>query len=236
MRVNQQAAYVLHTRPYSESSLIVEIFSATYGRFVVLAKGARRVKSRVRGLLQPFQPLMVSWSGKGEMPTLTQVELNGRYQWLDYKSRVCGFYANELMMKMLQRRDPHQQLFQDYDVLMQCLSVNSKRELALRRFEKALLQETGYALILDHETEKQQPLLDDRLYRYIPESGPVYDPRGIKDSPLVVLGIVLNSIDSDDYTDDWIMHDAKQFMRRILQIMMGNKPLRSRDLLYHSIK
>ena len=240
MRVTQQTAYVLHTRAFSETSLLVELLTHSQGRLSVLAKGARRLKSPFRGVLQPFQALVTGWSGKGELPVLTQAELQGRYHCLDYKSRVCGFYANELLMSLLQRRDPHQQLFSEYHSLMSALSENTQRELALRSFEKSLLQEIGYGLILTHEVEQQKPIESEQWYRYFPETGPILETAQMShesnwQSPLLVSGRVLKSIECNDYPDDNVMVEAKRFMRRILQLMVVGKPLHSRNLLYHTV-
>lgn len=234
MRISQQAAFVLHTRPFSESSFMVELLTREHGRLIVLAKGARRAKSPWRGVLQAFQQLTVGWSGKGEMPTLTQAELAGRYCWLDYKSRVCGFYVNELVMALLQRHDPHKLLYDHYVALFEQLADNQRRELALRQFELSLLREIGYALILDEDAQNGQPINDELCYRYVPEMGPVLEPGGLRESPLVVQGKVLNSIARHQYDSDATMLEAKRFMRRIFRLLLGNKSLYSRDLLYLS--
>jgi len=119
MRVHHQAAYVLVNRPYSETSWIVEVFTRDYGRFSLMAKGARRIKSKLKGALQPFQPLLISWVGKGEMPILTSAEIDQeQYDFaahdLQGDALVCGFYCNELMVNLLHRHDPHAELFERY--------------------------------------------------------------------------------------------------------------------------
>ena len=242
-RVNQQAAYVLHTRPYTESSLIVEFFSKDYGRLAVLSKGARSQKTRKRGILQPFQPLLIGWSGKGELPILTNAEQDQQLNYFDYKSRVCGFYASELLYRLLQRRDPHAELFDAYHLLMSDLdrlSFQKKdRELSLRVFEKKLLIEIGYGLILDREIQNNQLINPDLMYHYIPERGPeIYQPTGEysngHSSPLVVPGLVLMCINRNQYPNDLIMQQAKLFMRYILKLSLGAKPIQSRSLLYLS--
>lgn len=251
-RVNQQPVFVLHTRPYTESSLIVEVFSKDYGRVGVLAKGARNTKARKRGILQPFQPLLMAWTGKGELPILTDVEQGNALFYFDYKSRVCGFYANELVYRLLQRRDPHVNLYESYQELMSDLHrlsfQNKERELSLRLFEKRLLSEIGYALVLDRDIDNRELINPEFVYRYIPEQGPaLYQsldnhsehsfeyPHGqsFKKRPaLIVSGMLLHCIDRNQYPNDQIMQQAKQFMRHILRQLLGDKPLHSRSLLY----
>lgn len=250
MRVNQQPAFVLHTRAYRESSLLVDVFSREFGRIALNAKGARRNKIRWRNALQTFQPYWLSWAGKGELPVLTNTEYQNGYLNLDYRSRVCAYYANELLSRALQRKDPHSNLFDAYSQLLNELSKAQRRELCLRRFEKALMNDIGYALILEQDAESGKPIRDDVVYRYIRELGPVEannvqslpnqktvvsaNHLGQWESSLMVSGIVLNSIAKDSYRDDIVMAEAKQFMREILKPVLGQKPLISRSLLYHS--
>ena len=237
-RVNQQPAFILHSRPYTETSLIIEIFSPDYGQVGLLAKGARNPKNHKRGVLQPFQPLLMNWVGKGELPILSSVEQGESVFYFDYKSRVCGFYANELIYKLLQRRDPHPRLFEYFFELMAYLDVctieNKERELALRAFEKKLLAEIGYGLILDRDIDQQELIDPELLYHYIPERGPEIYQSSAKSSPLIVSGMVLHCIDRNHYPSDQLMRQAKQFMRQILQILLNDKPVHSRRLLYIS--
>lgn len=240
-RVNQQPAFIIHTRPYTETSLIVEVFSPDYGRIGLLSKGARNPKNHKRGILQPFQPLLLNWIGKGELPILSSVEQGKGLLHFDYKSRVCGFYINELVYKLLQRRDPHPQLYMAYAELMQTLNAcslkNKERELGLRLFEKKLLTEIGYGLILDRDVDQGELINPELVYRYVPERGPeVYrsEMYTAASSPLIVSGMVLHCIDRNQYPNEQIMQQAKQFMRYILQTLLGGKTIHSRRLLYIS--
>lgn len=244
-RVNQQSAFIVHTRPYTETSLIVEVFSHDYGRLGLLSKGARNPKNHKRGILQPFQPLLLNWIGKGELPILSSVEQGKNLLYFDYKSRVCGFYINELIFKLLQRRDPHPELYVAYSELMQtlndCSLKNKERELALRLFEKKLLTEIGYGLILDRDVDQGELINPELVYRYVPERGPeVYrsdihkTASSTASSPLIVSGMVLHCIDRNQYPSEQIMQQAKQFMRYILQTLLDGKIIYSRRLLYIS--
>ena len=176
--------------------------------------------------------------GNGELPILSEVEQSDSLFHFDYKSRVCGYYANELVYKLLQRKDPYQKLYDDYAQLMQslhdCSFKNKERELWLRTFEKNLLSEIGYALILDRDIDHQELINTELVYRYIPERGPEIYRSGRGESPLIVSGMVLHCIDRNRYPNDQIMQQAKRFMRYILQSLLGGKPIHSRSLLYIS--
>src|SRR5688572_10919841 len=110
-----QPAFVLHTYPYRETSLIVEAYVRDHGRLALIARGARRPKSSVRGVLMPFQPLLLSWTGRKDLRTLTRAEWRGGYAPLRGQPLICGFYLNELLLKLLQRDDPHEELFAVYE-------------------------------------------------------------------------------------------------------------------------
>jgi len=236
-RVQQQPAFVIHTRAYTESSLIVEIFTQDYGRLGLLAKGARNPKNYRRGFLQPFQPLLLSWTGRGELPILSSVEQDSKLLFFDYKSRVCGFYANELIYKLLHRRDPSPDIFIAYKALMSKLDLQLsliEREKNLRKFEKELLAQLGYALILDRDIDNQELINPEFVYQYIPELGPKIYSSSSTHSPLIVSGMVLHCIYRDQYPNESLMQQAKQFMRYILQISLSGKVIHSRQLLYLS--
>jgi len=174
---------------------------------------------------------------------LTEAEQGKALYLLNYRSRVCAFYATELVYNLIQRNDPHLQLYGYYQQLIKQLSSNEKRELALRFFEKQLLRELGYALVLDREIESQDLIEPDLMYQYILEKGPVlyqaqlHQEPSFNDayfSPLLVSGIVLNSIERDLYADDGVMKQAKRFMRYIIKVILDRKNLHSRDMLYLS--
>ena len=153
-KVVLEPAYVLHHRPYRDSSLLLEMLTSGYGRVALIARGARRPKSHLHGLLQPFQPLFASWSMRGELGTLTAVE--GR-DGAGPRGRtlISGFYMNELLMRLLHRHDPHPQLFAVYESALRGLAVTglpaSAEQTVLRMYELTLLRELGYGLVLDHE-------------------------------------------------------------------------------------
>jgi len=156
-----QPAYVLHQRAYRDTSAIVELFTPEHGRIGVVARGIKRPKSPWRGLLQPFQPLLVSWRGRGELKTLADVEAQGMALQLSSQPLVSGFYLNELLMRLVARFDAQLTLFGCYDASLRALAVvqdDVALERVLRYFERDLLAALGYALVLDCEVETGRPL------------------------------------------------------------------------------
>src|SRR5687767_4384859 len=172
-RQDAQPAFVLHSYPFKETSLVVELFSRDFGRVAVVARGARRPKSVLRGVLLAFQPLLVSWSGKGELHTLIRAEWHGGYHPLRGLSLICGFYLNELMLKLLARHDAHERLFATYAATLLDLAPGDEQARILRAFEKNLLSELGYAVTLDRDIESGQPIAAEQRYEYLLERGPV---------------------------------------------------------------
>src|SRR6478672_8479831 len=141
MRIANEPGFVLHSYPYKETSLIVDLFSRDYGRVTLVAKGAKRPHSRLRGVLQTFQPLSVAWSGKSEMRTLTGAEWVGGMLPLEKSALLCGFYLNELLVKMMARDDAHPALFDHYVSTLNQLAHKEPAHIVLRKFELALLRE-----------------------------------------------------------------------------------------------
>src|SRR6187431_3778228 len=153
LRRENQSAFVLHTYPYRETSLIVEAMTAEFGRVAMVARGAKRPRSELRGLLQAFQPLALSWAGTGELKTLVKAEWRGGLPLATGAALLCGFYLNELLLKLLPREDPHPLLWNAYAETLLALTHDARpaaQAVTLRRFEVRLLAELGYALVLDH--------------------------------------------------------------------------------------
>jgi DNA repair protein RecO (recombination protein O) len=144
-RVIAQPGFVLHSYPYKETSLIVEVFARDYGRVPVVAKGAKRPHSKLRGVLQTFQPLQLSWSGKSEVRTLISAEWVGGLLPVEGSALLCGFYLNELLVKLLARDDPHPVLFDAYMSALNQLAHGEPAGIVLRKFELQLLKESGVA-------------------------------------------------------------------------------------------
>ena len=172
-RQDAQPAFVLHTYPYRETSLVVETFTRNFGRVPLIAKGAKRPRSVLRGLLLAFQPLQLTWGGKSELRTLHKAEWQGGQMPLQGMAIICGFYLNELLLRLLHRNDPHEQLFVYYQETLAALSTEKDYIPILRRFEQRMLQELGYALTLDHDVMSGKPTDPNEDYYYEIERGPV---------------------------------------------------------------
>lgn len=225
-----EPAYVLHSYPFRETSLLLDVFSRQHGRLVIMARGARRPRSALRGLLLGFQPLLLSWFGKGEVHTLHSAEWQGGQPYLQGKALICGFYLNELLINLLARDDPHERLFDHYCDTLQKLAHESNYAATLRCFEKHLLQELGYALTLDHEAGKGAPIHPELCYRYAVERGAVLDDGNVK-TGLPVQGKTLLDMAEDVYADATTALQSKQLMRMLLNHQLGGKTLHTRELI-----
>lgn len=226
-RVDQQPGFVLHSYPYRETSLIVEVFSRDHGRLGLVAKGARRPMSQLRGVLMAFQPLLIDWSGGGEMKTLVRAEWQGGQPLLGGQALLCAYYLNELLMRLLPREDPHPTLYRAYGDALRALAAGEGQEVILRRFELALLQELGYGLQLDADADGV-PVRPEVRYAYIIERGAVpLDEYGIDDAS-VVAGRVLLDMARGDFREPETLAGAKALMRRLIQHYLGGQVLQSR--------
>jgi len=229
-RLEDEPAFVLHSYPFRETSLLVEIFSRQHGRVPLVARGARRPKSAVRGLLMNFQPLSLSWFGKHELRTLHSAEWQGGQPLLQGTALLCGFYLNELLLNLMVRDDPHEQLFDYYQKTLQRLAHGADLATTLRCFEKHLLQELGYALLLEHEAGSSKSIDPSLTYRYVVERGAVLNAAGAEDG-LPVSGKTLQDMAVDDYSDALSARQGKQLMRMLLNHHLGGKMLHTRELI-----
>ena len=228
-RQDNQLGYVLHTYAFRETSMVVETFTRTHGRLAMVARGARRPRSALRGSIMAFQPLALSWSGRGELRLLLRAEWQGGQPRLQGRALLCGFYLNELLLKLLPREDAHEQLFLDYQAALARLAANPEPGVVLRRFEKALLRELGYALGLDRGDAGGAGIDPDKSYAYEPERGPVAVNGGAH-AGLVFSGRTLLDIVSDDYSDPRTLQQAKALMRLLISHRLEQKPLSSRRI------
>jgi DNA repair protein RecO (recombination protein O) len=228
-RIDDAPAYVLHVHPYRETSLIVEAFARAHGRIALIAKGARRPRSALRGVLLAFQPLAVGWSGRGEVRTLQRAEWAGGQPMLKGDALLCGFYVNELLMRLLPRDDAHEALYEDYATAVAKLARGEPTAPILRAFERRLLKELGYALSLEREGAEGPAIVPDALYRYELERGAVRiaAPSGTDDGPAFT-GRALLDIAQDDYRDPHTLALSKQLMRMLINHRLDRQPLHSR--------
>ena len=226
-RLEDQPAFVLHSYPYRETSLILEVFSRNCGRVALVARGARRPRSALRGLLMGFQPLTMGWFGKNELRTLHNAEWQGGQPQLQGKALLCGFYLNELLLNLMARDDPHEQLFDYYQQTLQRLAHEQDHAAILRCFEKHMLQELGYALLLEHEADSGKPIESTQCYRYVIEHGASREA----EKGLPILGKTLQDMDIDDYRDPLSAQQSKQLMRMLLNHHLAGKILHTRELI-----
>lgn len=233
--------YVLHTYPYKETSLIVQAWTEAHGRFGFVAKGARRPKSAGRSTLLPFQPLMLTWFGRGELKTLKTAEPDGPALPLAGAALLAAFYLNELLLKLTHRDDPHEALYHAYhDAISELRAVSrlgpkpraEDVEPVLRRFEVRLLRELGYALELAREAGTHAPIAAEREYLYVVERGavpaePGQEPRA---NAVKLRGLTLQHLERGELSDPTTASQAKQLMRLILHHVLNGEELATRNL------
>lgn len=238
MKVELTPAYILHTRPFRDSSAIVECLSHQQGLISLIARGAKRPRSQWRGLIQPFIPLQMSWIGHSELKTLTHVEAEKICPKLSGSKILLGLYLNELLMRLLQRFDPHPQLYHDYDAAISAISVlqnNEEQQFILRQFELKLLAELGYGLDLSCDAKTLQKLEPELLYTYDPNIGIIENSVNLSKDQVVVSGASIIALNNGHF-DSAQLREMKKLMRLVLAHHLGNKSIQSRKLFNPSQK
>ena len=228
MRVLLQSAFILHRRPYRNSSLLLETFSQERGRLGLVARGAAAPKSRLKGLLQPFAPLLLSWSGAGELATLIAAEDTGLPAPLPPHRVLAGLYVNELLVRLLPRLDPLPGLFAAYEILLAELATASGEEPPLRRFEKRLLEELGYGLTLDCEAFDGMPIVAEEQYRYVLDRGPLAAGRSGIGIPISGQGLL--ALRDGILADPAVLREVKRLTRAALAVQLHGRALKTREL------
>ena len=221
---------MLHSYPYRETSLDHRRVFARSRPLALVAKGAKRPHSALRGVLQTFQPLALSWSGKCEVRTLTGAEWVGGMLPLAGDALLCGFYVNELLVKFCAREDPHPQLFHHYVVTLSRLAHDEPPVQVLRSFERVLLRETGYAMALNR-TVARKPVLAEGRTCSIPSAACVKRPMICPSQWPVIAGQTLLDMEQDDYIRPQTAAQSKTLMRFLLNIYLGGTPLATRQIL-----
>jgi DNA repair protein RecO (recombination protein O) len=227
MRVLLQPAFVLHRRPYRDTSLLLEGFGQDHGRLGLVARGAAGPRSRLKGLLQPFAPLLLSWTGAGELVTLTAAEEAGRPFPLPPQRVLAGLYVNELLLRLLPRLDPHPGLFAAYRQLLAELATASGEEPPLRRFEKRLLEELGYGLTLDREAASGAPIVAEQQYCYVLDRGPLAGQVG---AGVPISGRGLLALRDGVLGDPAVLKEVKRLTRAALAEQLRGRALKTREL------
>jgi DNA repair protein RecO (recombination protein O) len=227
---DDEPAYVLHSYPFKETSLVVEVFTRNLGRLGLVARGARRPRSSLRGLLMAFQPLSLSWAGKAELRTLHRAEWLAGGPQLSGLSLMCGFYLNELLLKLLAREDPHEGLYLAYEEALEAFRGAEPPAWALRRFEKRLLRELGYGMLLDRDVAGD-PIRRDANYAYLLERGPQLVSEPGPAATVELSGKTLLDMAADDYHDPLTLQQSRALMRLVLNHHLGGQVLHTRQLL-----
>ncbi len=230
MKTELHPCFILHQRPYRETSLLLDVLSSDYGRVDLVARGIRtKNKRNEQALLQPYQKIMLSWSGRGSMGTLNKVESICPVDMLKGSLVMTGFYINELIVRLLHKNEPHIELFEAYEVVLISLRNAENEQSVLRRFEIQLLQALGYGLVLDHDVDNDSPIEQDKDYYYCLDNGPSETPP--KHGEYVLLsGKTLLSLQNDQFESEDSLKQARVLMRTMLKSFLGSKPLSSRQL------
>ena len=228
-KVDLEPAFVLHQRPYRESSLLLEVFGIHTGRVGLIAKGARRPKSSFRTALGPFRELLLSWRGRGELGVLVGSEPEGAARVIPSASLISGLYANELLVKLLHRHDPHPELYLQYRETLEALASPARcLEQTLRIFEKRLLESVGYGLMLDHAADSGNSVREDKSYYYVADVGPVESTRASGGTQ--ISGATLRALAKERLDDGAVLREAKNLMRNVINAHLEGKPVISRKI------
>lgn len=228
MRVLLQPAFILHRRPYLNTSLLLETFSREQGRLGLVARGASAPRSRLKGLLQPFTPLLLSWTGAGELATLTGAEEAGRPVPLPPNRVLAGLYVNELLVRLLPRQDAQPGLFAAYETVLAELATADGEEPPLRRFEKKLLEELGYGLTLDREAASGVPIVAEERYRYVLDRGPLAASQSRTGVPISGRGLL--ALRDGILADPAVLKEVKRLTRAALAEQLRGRTLKTREL------
>jgi DNA repair protein RecO (recombination protein O) len=225
-RIQLEPAYILHSRSFRETSLIVEAITREHGRIAAVARGAKSPRSRWRNILQPFRPLLISWNQKSDLGTLTAVDQVASPPALQGQALYCGLYLNELLMRLLHRGDPHPEVFERYRHVLSELASDAPPQPLLRIFEKHLLEATGYAMLLDREHKSGVEIQPQCWYDFQPQSGAVRSagPGKGRVSGAALLALHTESLESE------ILPELRMLMRAVIGYHLGDKPLASLKL------
>jgi DNA repair protein RecO (recombination protein O) len=229
MKIELEPAYILHSRPYRETSLLLEALTRDRGRAGLVARGARGQRSRWKNILQPFRPLLLSWSQRGELGTLTGADQVASPPAMRGEPLFCGLYVNELLMRLLQRADPHPEVFESYRLVMNGLAAGADPQPLLRIFERELLQATGFGMQLEYEYGSDEAIQEDAWYVYHPENGPIRQPLDKGDRQDLVSGAALIALKSGQLGSQYLP-ELKRLMRRLISRQLGGRPLASQSL------
>jgi DNA repair protein RecO (recombination protein O) len=230
-RVLLEPAFLLHHYPWRDTSRILEFVTRAHGRVSVFARAARRSGSPLPAALQPFAELLVSWSARGDAGQLVGAERAGDWLPLSGERLMSAFYANELLLRLLPRHDPHPALFDAYrDLLLRMRDATGDAVRALRLFEKRLLEELGWGLSLETDAASGEPVQAGRCYRYRVDGG-AQAVDGVAEGSLLFSGESLLSLAREDLGDPRSLADARRLLKAALEQCLDGRPLRTREVL-----
>jgi len=228
-RILNEPVWLLHHRPFRNTSKILDIFSRGHGRLSVVARGSRSAKSKLRGILRPFLPLQMSWVIRSDLGTLTGAELHGSPVSLTGDALLSAYYLNELLLKFLHRHDPQPEIFSAYGDTVSRLAGQTDVARQLRAFEIELLRILGYALNLDHDAKSRQPLAPGQQYEYRIEQGPVAVSG--REGPMIFTGMQLSAIGRQEFSRPAVLRDASRLLREVIAHHLGGRELKSRTVM-----
>jgi DNA repair protein RecO (recombination protein O) len=228
-RVQQQPAYVLHHRPFRDTSQLLDVISREHGKITLVARGSRSAKSKLRGILRPFQPLRLSWFLRSDLGTLTGAEVDAAPLGLRGDALLSAYYVNELVMNFLHRHDPQPEIFDTYAQTIAALARSDELAANLRVFEMELLRLLGYALNLEYDASRHVAIDEQCSYEYRVEQGPVSVTRSA--GPMVFAGAHLRGIAAARFEDPAVLRDAGRLLREVIRYHLDGKELKSRKVL-----
>jgi DNA repair protein RecO (recombination protein O) len=231
MRVESEPGFILHTIPYRETSLLVDIFTQNYGRLRCVAKGFRKPnKKGIAKTLFPYTEHHFQWQGRGELKTLIKADPVQAPVFLQQESLFIGLYINELLYKLLHQNDPHRSLYDFYQQLMTTLSSLVLEQPVLRHFEMQLLEELGYGLVLDTEAETGEAVTPEHLYYYIPDQGLKLLQDQTTNNADTFSGADIIALSQGEFEQQSVLRAAKQLTRQVINFYLDGKQLNSREL------
>jgi DNA repair protein RecO (recombination protein O) len=228
-RILNEPCWLLHHRPFRDSSQLLDILSRDHGRLTLVARGSRSAKSRLKGILRPFMPVQFSWLIRSDLGTLTGAEMHGPPISLAGEALLAGYYVNELVLKLLHRHDPQPEIFHAYSIAIGGLAARTDLAACLREFEVALLRILGYALVLDHDSQTLEPLLAGVCYEYHVDRGPVRVDRA--SGPRIYAGELLLAIGRQEFSRPEVLRAASSLLRDVVAYHLGGSELKSRKVL-----
>ena len=224
-RVEAEPAYVLHARPWRETSLLLDVLTLEHGRLALVAKGARRPGSQLRPVLLTFQPLVLGWSGAGEVRTLTRAEWAGGVPLPRGRALWCGYYLNELVLRLLAREDPHREVFLAYDTAVRALARGEALSPVLRRFELAFLAALGYGL--------DWPQAAAGRYRFEPRAGlvPLAEGETARSGEAILSAETLEDVRAGRWSRPETLAEVRALTRRLIDHALDGQELQARRML-----